>query len=63
MMTLKCCRDSKTVLKIEIQPMVHDLWDSLVWNPYNTFKPSYFIFIFIIRHMLKKIFIFVVKTY
>ena len=30
-MVLKCSKDSKTVLKILIRPMVHDLWDSPIY--------------------------------
>ena len=49
---LKCCRDSKTVIRIEIRPTFHDLWDPCVyvtWTAENKMlsnpdKSSYTVF-------------------
>ena len=30
-MAYKCCKDFKTVLRFEIGPIVHDVWDSGIY--------------------------------
>ena len=44
-MAYKCCKDSKTVFKMEILPMVHDLWDSRVHVFYDKNSTSSRVFI------------------